>query len=632
MLLVLPLLTSCFAAHERRLAKELIADGDLVGAHRILENLVAEGETQDTDALLEVRRQIAADHFERAMNWRRRGYDSLAFQELGKALLHHPQHVPARHLALRVGDEAATLRDWVDRYRGAIDAGDAELALDLLVAAERDGLQQRHYGVVQQLVVQAWDTYKERFEAARLARRIADMQQAIAAAEQFLDRHRTFVQTTEIATCTQLDHWRAALRTQEVIEGLVVRAERAHKAQEHAAALHEIRQAQLLDPECCWLHRRLGELRAIAVEAWLGDLRQAADENQWEAALALWRRLEGMGIVPDGADGDLTLPSIQQLRAEELLVSAARLEREGRTASALLALIQAQQLHPALVHGSVQGTVVRLRSELRARPLVEVGREISAEAAIAPIVVRQGTAAYEERRLPRLKQRGDVLLPEQLQERGNPSYEAERSRWRALQQQYEVAQRQHDSAAPRDQEFLASRCAHMQRSLERMRVRLDQMQPTELRLSWKSETWETETWELIAELELPVELHRIGQGWQTQRVAAQLRALDQTRASDAARSVPEDPNELPATSAVRAQLDRECQLRFDELLVELRAEARSLLCRRAQESLGAGDAADATEDLVWVILSSPSLHDPIRARAARLLEEAACPDSVVEAL
>lgn len=639
-LLVLPILTSCFAAHERRLARDLVADGDLEGAHRILESLVSEGETQDEDALLEVRRQIAAHHFRQATEWRRRGHDQEAFQQLSRALLRHPQHAPARHLALTVGDEQDVLRHWTERYRAAVDSGDAEGALDLLVEAERDGLDQRHYGVVDQLVARAWQKYAVSFEEARIARRLADMQLHVAAAGAFLNRHETFVLPVALSLSDELDGWRAVLRIQEHLEARVAAAERAHDAGEATLALRQIRQAYLLDPECPWLHRRLQELQAQAVEAWLEQLKQASAAGEWQDALALWRRLEALGVAPESAElqsrlsaaGELlSLPALQELRAQELVASAIRLEQMGRVSDALLALIQAVQLNPALASSEAQATIVRLRSELRARPLVAVG-EIAPERTVAPILVQRGSASFEERRLPRLKQRSDLLLPGALQERPNPSYEAERSRLISLQQQYDDAHRKFTNAEEMDQGFLASRCAHMQQSIERMQVRLEEMAPTEQRLSWQSSTWETETWELVAELDLPIELHRIDHGWSLQSVKAQLRVLDQKRAPDLSRGVPEDPDELPASAVVRQRLEAECQERFEELLSSLRDEARLLLCQRAQRRITAGEPSEAVDDLVWVILSSPSLQDPIRARAARLLVQANCPGSVVRGL
>lgn len=611
-------LCSCYAAHERRMAGTLRAQGDLRGAHEVLNKLVTEGADQPGDRaeLAILNRELAALATRSARDWLAAGWIGLALRDLALALQYEPGCAAASTLAHRIVSEWRTHEDWRQRYYSAVDAERWAEALALLEDPGTPLFPQRHRGRWADLAARAWGSLfeaRDHTDPADLARHAA----LLGAAEELADRHRLPLIAAGVPFEDALAAWRHARRAQEVLITCRRRLADLEAAGDWTAALHEARQARALVPDCRALPATILRLRERAAAAAHETLREAAGRRDARAALAAWRELQRHAPGQPPPSG-IVIPTLEQLRAQELHETARAAERLGHLACALLDYLQAQQFDATLPE--VVSSVARLRSELRARPLVEVC-EPRVLTPVAPTVVEVGEPVFHEERQARVRHHRAGVRATGLTQSLNPSHQVEQAQWIATRAQATALHEAWQAAAPDARTTAQTRYEIAARAEQRCRQRLQELSTWELRSTWSQDPDPVEVRELTASLRMPVRILRRNGGAtmpEDLEITAHMQLVDRTRAADPARGIPGDPEDLPSPARARAQLEADCARQLRGLLERLALETRTELLAVARDAPPGSPAQ--VEPAVWVILSAPGHSDPLRRAALELLE------------
>lgn len=627
--LALILLPGCFLGREREAARELFLEGHRLEAHAMLQQLAVDYEDpRASEMCREVARHVASDFFERAQLWLARGFPEQAYDELSRCLLFDPEHVLARSLAMELGEEHTRLLRWEDEFCRAIDEERWDDAL-----ARVEGPPLRHFrwtllGRIEDLLRSSWDERRALHEQASAASDLEALGKAIGNAEEWLRSYGELAQEADPgfaeAVQEELEGWRQRASVKRQISELRGHADSSVSF----ASLQILSRALCLDPESEALRAECLRMRDTLIQKYHAELRQHMEREQWSAALRIAKRLEKLGgrVDRELASG---LPSLEQLRALELMSEAKEEEEDGRPANALLLLIEAQQLNADQT--SVVHEVARLRSELVARPLVSIDPEVKEPPCVDTVIVHRRSPVYDEHRRSLLTRRSKNARPSGFMYESNPAYRAEQQRWlRArdeVQQLYEAWQ----STSDIDRACAKARYEASAELLEQSRRRLQQMAARLERTAWELEDSAVETRELVAEMRVPVQIYREDKGWIQHQVTETVRVTD--RMSKKGGGLPGDPDELPSEQVARQRLEAECEGQLAELMRSLREEARRSMLERARFALQGDEANLGIQLAVKVALTALERPDPLRLEAVRLLSQAgAAPRRVAESL
>lgn len=617
---LMPLLLGCFVGRERREAAACLERGDLGSAHRILVQLVHDSEhPPDRVQLRRVERQLAEQHYDRAEDWLRRGFPEKAYDEFAHCLRYDPQHVAARARASAIASDYERLQSWRQQYCQAVEEERWQDALALIVAPQGPYFQHRYYGNVDQYLTRSWDALLTDLAASEQRLDEQSTRAGLQRAESFLEEYAELLGGNVNRLHEELSVWRDRADQRARIDALVRRAQDRAQTGQPRDGMDLLSEALFWDPQRPELRKLLREHRDLWVEQCQSRLRQAYQAKQWDLALAAAATLERLGAMDDELERH-QLPSLRELRVQELLEEARSHERQGWVGAALRSVSQALDADPS--SAAAQRELTRLRGILRARPLVATDAAAAREEHdSAPVIVEALTPEYRERRAAGLKRQWEELRPDGIEQEDNPSYIEEHRRWVAARDRTQRLYRVWQDAGSFDRDMARSRYEMAAAGLERIRQRLQQLAPRERRARWRAESRDTQTRQLRAELLIPLRIHRAGTGWSEHTIAADLTLSDRTQRGDATRSLPDDPDELPGQSQARSRLEAQCQAQMRHYLRELEVEARLWLLREAEACLERDERQPALEYAVWALLSAPQDLDPLRRQAASLLAD-----------
>ncbi|MGE3163520.1 MAG: hypothetical protein AB7O52_01290 [Planctomycetota bacterium] len=623
--LVLGSLVGCHFASERAAGERLWAAGELLSAHAAFERIADDWRDPQAAAYAtQIARQLARECHDEALSFLARGYPEQAYQRLTRCLTLDPSHPRALALAHDLHDEALEFEDWCRRYRAAVDHGRWEDCVDLGRGPQLRYFRWPYRGRWAELAELAWTQIRQETEGAPDAARL---RAEVARAREFLDRfgaqrehagaeavcESVLPMELESEWRRELANWCERLEVHDRVAMLCTAARTASARSDAESAVRILARALFLLPESAAVRELYDGAREDVVAGWSETLAELARHERWGEALAVARRLRSWGGELVGSHA-LDVASLERRHAGQLVAESAAAEAAGRVGLALVQRLRARALDSE--GESVEREIVRLRGRLR---LLAVVRVVGSEAAVADDAswIRCGEPEYDEqRRSLAFRQRSEWRVGGTV-DRENPAHALEQTRWLAARELVERLYLEWQSAAPGERGISRARYESALCELTESRERLERMDPRERRVAWEADPAEVETRELIARLDLPVEVRGADRGRVELLVSEHMRITDRTTAPGA--GVPGDPDELPTAASARKQLEDRCQVRVRELLRSLELEERRNWLERATEAARTASFEDAVDLAVKVIVSAPTHEDLLRAAAIGLL-------------
>lgn len=636
------LLAGCHFASERAIGERLLADGELRAAYTVFDQIAVDyGDVRAGVRAGRIARQLAEESYEEARAWLDRGHADEAFHRLTRCLTLDPSHPRALALSHELHAESNQFEAWWHRYRDAVDASDWLEAVELARGPQLEHFRWPFRGRWNEFTDLAWSDLRREVERSP---DLESLRRAVQRGAVFLTRYGVTEGTPRVGdarSCVlgldrerqwqaELLFWRAQLEVASRVEALASEARSALQAGESEAAVRALRHAMFLRPESQSVREQLDEALDRALADLFAELAKHVEAERWGDALGAARRLERWGIRGDDPRrAAIPLPTLKQLHARELASVASSAEAEGRVGFALIQWLRAAGLDPEAPE--FEREAGRLRGVLQAIPVVEVvGPGETPIRQDAPWV-RCGTPEYiEQRRSLAFRQRAD-LYPVATVDRESPVHQIEQQRWLEHRTRVEELYAEWQAAQEVEKNPARERYDSAVRTLLESRQRLERMSPREARVAWQSDPSEIETRELLAELQIPLEVWAADRGRIEFVVHEKVRITD--RMTQGRHGVPEDPDDLPAAEAARDQLAQRCEVRVQELLRSLELEERRAWFERAEAARFEGALEAAVELGVRVIVSAPTAGDPLREAALRwLVESGGVPAEVADRL